>query len=175
VSNGTGYYERLCCCWHLSGDCGTHGLPAHVRAGITLAASQKTEINIQLEIGTQTETVSVTAAAPLLDTSAVSSGRSLDTRSIVGLPSIGSNPVLFVKMSPGVYSDGTQAYVAQGFTGGTSNYRNPEGVGGNEWSIDGVTNNGGNRNVGSTPNADMLQKCASRPPISTRPSGMGPA
>ena len=94
TSNGTGYYEApllLPGSYQVTAE--HPGFRRTVRTGITLAASQKAEINVQLEIGTQTETVSVIGSAPLLDTSAVSSGRSLDTRSIVELPSIGSNPV----------------------------------------------------------------------------------
>jgi len=159
VTNATGYYEaRLLLPGHYQVAAEFPGFKRTLRSGLTVAASQEAEVNLQLEIGTLTETVAVTGETPLLDTSAVSAGRTLDRRSMVDLPAMSSNPVLFVKLTPGVQTTGTQPYVAQGFTGGTSNYRNPEGVGGNEWSIDGVTNNGGGRNIAATPNVDMLQE-----------------
>ena len=98
----TGYYEaRLLLPGSYRVSAESQGFRRTLRSGVTLAASQEAEINVQLEIGTLTETVAVTAEAPLLDTSAVSAGRSIDRRSMVDLPAMSSNPVLFVKTDSG--------------------------------------------------------------------------
>jgi hypothetical protein len=78
-SNGTGYYEAsllLPGAYQVSVD--APGFRKVVRGGIQLQVSSRVEIELKLEVGSITETINVTAEAPMLDTSAVSSGRVMD-------------------------------------------------------------------------------------------------
>src|SRR6266542_560994 len=77
--NETGYYEAnllLPGVYEVAAE--APGFKKFVRRGIDLAVSTRLEIGIDLQVGALTETVSVTAEAPMLDTSTVTSGRIMD-------------------------------------------------------------------------------------------------
>ena len=68
-------------------------------------------------------------------------------------------PVLLTRFVTGVNSSAAVPYVAQGFVNRTSSDTSaPGGVGGNEWTIDGATNNGSDRRLASSPNSDMIEE-----------------
>ena len=68
-------------------------------------------------------------------------------------------PVLLTRFVTGVNSSADVPYVAQGFVNRTSSDTSaPGGVGGNEWTIDGATNNGSDRRLASSPNSDMIEE-----------------
>ena len=79
TTNDTGYYEaNLLLPGSYQIEAEAPGFKRLVRRGITLPVSSRLEVSLQMEVGGVTETVSVTADAPLLETNAVSSGRVLD-------------------------------------------------------------------------------------------------
>src|SRR5215216_4397841 len=79
VTNDTGYYEaNLLLPGQYQIEAEAPGFKHLVRKGITLSVASRFEVDMKLEIGGVTETVSVTADAALLETNAVSSGRVLD-------------------------------------------------------------------------------------------------
>jgi hypothetical protein len=108
--------------------------------------------------GAVSESVTVSAEAPLIDTTTATSGRVLNTQVLMSMPMFGSNVTLLTRMTPGVQYNGNTAYVMQGFVNSGSNYFAPGNVGGNEWSIDGISNNSSDRRLAQTPNLDMLQE-----------------
>ena len=61
------------------------------------------------------------------------------------MPFLGNNPTLLTKFMPGIQTVGISKYLGLHSIAGGSAYNNAGGVGGNEWSIDGVPNNGGGR------------------------------
>ena len=67
TSNATGYYEAnllLPGSYQVSVD--ATGFKKYARSGIVLSLSTRMEITIALEVGSLTESISVTAAAPML-------------------------------------------------------------------------------------------------------------
>jgi hypothetical protein len=106
------------------------------------------QIDVRLELGSVAETVSVSADAPLLDTSTVSCGRVLDNRSITDLPVIGTYRAA-AEVRPGVQTGGINYYTGL-HAGGN--------VGSNEWTIDGAPNNGPGRTMACLPHADTVQE-----------------
>ncbi|MBI4876340.1 MAG: carboxypeptidase regulatory-like domain-containing protein, partial [Acidobacteria bacterium] len=62
------------------------GFKKSVRNGIVLPVSTRSEVSIKLVLGEVAESVPVTAEAPLLDTSSISSGRVMENRSVNDLP-----------------------------------------------------------------------------------------
>lgn len=72
------------------------------RAGVKLAVAQTAIVDFALELGNVTESVEVTAAAPLLDASTNAIGQVVDTRSIENLPTNGRNSHFFMMLTPGV-------------------------------------------------------------------------
>src|SRR5687768_8168160 len=78
------------------------------------------QINFQLEVGGTAESVTITAEAPLLDTSTVSTGRNVTHREIMDLPVLGNNVSMLARFAPGVQVPGTTQFLVQGQVGGGS-------------------------------------------------------
>ncbi len=158
-SNETGYYEAnllLPGLYQIAVE--APGFKKTVRGRIQLQVSTRLEINLTLELGTLAETVSVTAEAPLLDTSTVASGRVVDNRNLMDLPVLGNSAILLVKLTPGIQTGGVNNYLGLHSNVGGSDYNTSGGVGGNFWSIDGVPNQGNSRRASYLPYSDTLQE-----------------
>jgi hypothetical protein len=110
-----------------------------------LGIGEQLQVSVPLEIGGTTESVTVSAEAPMLDTSSVSSGRSMTNREIMELPVLGNNVMALTRVAPGVQVPGTTQFLVQGQVGGGSAYYALGNVGGNEWSLDGASTNGTDR------------------------------
>src|ERR1041385_5748473 len=84
-TNETGYYEaNLLIAGNYRVSVEKPGFRKVVRSGIVLPISARVEINFVLQVGEVSETVSVTAESPLVDTnSAASAGRVMDTREVL--------------------------------------------------------------------------------------------
>jgi len=134
------------------------GFKKSLRSGLVLALSEQLQINFQLEVGALAESVTVTAEAPRLDTSAVTTGRALTHREVMDLPVLGNNIVMLTRFAPGVQVPGTAPFLIQGQVGGGSQYQAPQNVGGNEWSIDGASTNGTHRRVSIMPSPDIIDE-----------------
>ena len=158
-TNVTGYYEaNLLLPGRYEVTVTMTGFKKAVRSVITLPISTHLAVDVKLDLGELLDTVTVAAETPLLDTSVVSSGRVLDNRSITDLPVMGNNPLLMVRLAPGVQTSGVNRYTNQGFNITNSEFWLPGRVGGNEWSIDGAPNLGPNRNAAFMPFTDTLQE-----------------
>jgi hypothetical protein len=159
TTNGSGYYEApLLLPGGYSVSVETPGFKRSVRSGITLQIGEQLQVNFQLEVGGTAESVTVTAEAPLLDTSTVTTGRTISHREVMDLPVLGNNITMLIRFSPGVQVAGTTQFLVQGQVGGGSQYSMPGGVGGNEWSIDGASTNGTDRRVSFMPSPDVIDE-----------------
>ena len=104
-----------------------------VREGLALQMSRTISIDLRLDIGAVSETVEVTAAAPVLDTSPLEAGALIDNDQLMDMPVLGNNPTLLTKFMPGIQTDGINNYLGLHSIAGGSAYNNAGGVGGNEW------------------------------------------
>ncbi|MFN7935932.1 MAG: carboxypeptidase-like regulatory domain-containing protein [Bryobacteraceae bacterium] len=157
-TNDTGYYEApllLPGSYEVTGE--AEGFKKLIRKGITLPVSTRLQVDLQLEIGAVTDSISVTADAPLLETNAVSAGRVMDNKTMMNLPALGNNPALLVMLTPGIQAGGVNKYNSLHTLGGASDYSAAGKVGGNEFSIDGAPNSRG-RGPSYLPVADSLQE-----------------
>ncbi len=142
-------------------DCGDDdGLQEPAPSGILVAVGQQVSVQLTLELGAITEEITVTAASPLLDTSAVSSGQNFDSRMVEGLPMFSNMPIMLTRFAAGVNPSTNQSLVSQGFADGTTQAAGAAfgGVGSNTYSIDGATNSGSARRIAASPNSDMIQE-----------------
>ncbi|MBX5496434.1 MAG: carboxypeptidase regulatory-like domain-containing protein, partial [Bryobacteraceae bacterium] len=159
TTNSSGYYEApLLLPGTYTITVEMEGFKRMVRSGINLALSERLQVNFQLEVGGTTESVTVTAEAPMLDTSSVSTGRAMTHRDIMDLPVLGNNVSMLARIAPGVQVPGTTQFLVQGQVGGGSQYSMPGGVGGNEWSLDGASTNGTQRRVAIMPSPDIIDE-----------------
>jgi hypothetical protein len=161
VTNGTGYFEApLLQPGNYQVTVEVQGFKKATRAGIALGVGQQMSLPFTLEIGGITEEVTVTADAPLLDTSSVSSAQTFDTRMVESLPMISNMPIMLTRFAAGVNPTPTQTLVSQGFADGTTTAAGEVfgGVGSNTYSIDGATNSGTGRRLAASPNSDMIEE-----------------
>jgi hypothetical protein len=161
VTNETGYFEApLMQPGNYEISVELPGFKRITQRGVVLAVAQQMSISFTLEVGQSTDEVTVTADAPLLDTTAVSSAQTLDKHLIEGLPMISNMPIMLTRYSAGVNPSTTQSLVSQGFADGTTTAAGGAigGVGSNNYSIDGATNNGTGRRIAASPNADMIEE-----------------
>jgi hypothetical protein len=159
VTNDTGYYEApLLTAGEYEVSAESLGFKRIIRKGITLQLAAKLEINLALEIGAVSESISVTSDAPLLETNTVSSGRTMDHRSLQDLPTLNNNPSLLLAFIPGVVDSSSLTYNNPAFTLIGTSFSVYGNVGGNDYSIDGVPNYANNRRISYQPHTDAVDE-----------------
>jgi len=77
------------------------GFKRAVRTGIVLQINETAVLNVTLELGAVTEEVSVTADAPLLETTQATQGQVIENKRIVDLPLNGRNYIQLALLSQG--------------------------------------------------------------------------
>jgi hypothetical protein len=78
------------------------GFRKTVRNGVTLQASDHLMIDLVLEIGSEAQTVNVTADAPLIDTANATVGQTITASAVQDYPVNGRTPVTLVELAVGV-------------------------------------------------------------------------
>lgn len=115
------------------------GFKKYVEAGIVLRVSLPATANVQMKVGAISETVSVTAEAPPLNTTDPSMGQTMGTHEIENLPLPAENSVLLLSLQPGVAFNGenilTDSYDTR--AGMVNGERSDQ----NNITLDGVSNN----------------------------------
>lgn len=97
------------------------GFRSFVQTGLTLQVSGSPTINIELSLGDLTETISVEAAAPLVDTKRSGIGEVIGNERIIELPLNGRNPTDLIELTgAAVHVPGNDASTRsmQGSSGG---------------------------------------------------------
>jgi len=142
-----------------------HGFKKVVRNGITLSVGDRLGVDVALELGQATETVNVSAEAPLLDATSASVGRVLDKRDVGQLPYTAMNPFALQAIAPGMQFTGTISQQRVFDNAGTASYNADGGVGaGNEFILDGspVTGTNGGR-AGFVPSSEAVSEIRIEP------------
>ena len=146
----------------------SEGFQTYVQERVTLEVAQTTTLNIQLELGATTETVSVTSEAPLIETGEAKVSGQIEEMEVADLPLVGRNFMTLVVLTPGVVglpSGGGQAYAQA--TGdifsaeyGVNLSGNGQRAESNSFNVDGASVNASPRGgvVNHNPNADSVQE-----------------
>ncbi len=108
-----------------------------VRSGIVLETGQQARIDIALKVGTVSEEVEVSAAAPLVTTENAALGNVVDQKKIVELPLNGRDYLQLAFLQPNVFAPAANSTL--GFRGGLNVAGNSEIA--NQYILDGVDNN----------------------------------
>ena len=119
---------------------------------ITVAVTQVQDLLFKLTLGSATETIEVTSAAPLVNTSQATLGETIESKQITELPLNGRNALNLTLLAPGVT---TGAYVEYGQdtinrfidSGGGQISANGTRSQANNFILDGVDNNDGLQNI----------------------------
>jgi hypothetical protein len=103
-----------------------NGFQKQVIDKVQVIADQANAVNVQLVVGTASQTVSVDASlAPLLETESASVGGVISENQIQHMPSFGRDVFQLTQLAPGVFGDG-----AQGAGGGAQQLPGTQGPGG---------------------------------------------
>ena len=78
------------------------GFRTFAREGIVLTIGEAATLDVPMEVGSQSETVTVKAQAPLLDAEKADRGMVVDQRNLSSLPIIARVPNLLATLTPGV-------------------------------------------------------------------------
>ena len=158
-TNTDGYYEApLLLPGNYEVSAEADGFKRAIRSGMELPVAGRLRIDIQLELGSLAESITVVAEAPLLETGAVSTGRTITQRDLSQLPMMAGQPTLLVQLTPGMYHPGRVTYTVPGFNIANSRYFMALNVGGNDWTVDGAPNNANFRRIGNVPHGDTIQE-----------------
>jgi hypothetical protein len=158
VTNGSGYYEaNLLLPGNYEVSAKAEGFKQALRKGISLAVGARVEIDLRLELGAVSETVSVVADVPLLDSDSGSTGRVMDSHILNDVPVLNNVSLLLAELTPGVQSAGVNSWVSYHSGGGGLVYSINGGVGGNDFAVDGVPNNAG-RSAAFIPHTEAISE-----------------
>ena len=113
------------------------GFKKSVREGVTLRVQDRLRVDFQLEVGEVTETVEVTAEAPLLQSETSSLGQVIATKPVSELPLNGRNFIQLIALTPGAYIPQRNNSLYQDFLIGINGNR----IQNNNFLLDGINNN----------------------------------
>jgi hypothetical protein len=136
----------------------SEGFQTQERKNIVLQTADSKQLDTQLQLGTQSESVVVTAETPLIDTSAATAGTVIEGAAITEMPMLSRIPFLLATMSPGVAAMDQNQNVAMMWSNNAASEFNVNGGRGtraNEFLIDGMPNTKRDR-VAYIPPADSV-------------------
>ena len=139
------------------------GFKPVIRSGIEVQVQQTARIDFALQIGSVSEVVEVSGAAPLLETENAATGTVIENRRIVEMPLNGRNFLQLVALSPNVTFGFANSGQAGGRQGGQRTQQNISVAGQrsefNHFTLDGVENTDPNFNTYVfLPSIDALQE-----------------
>ena len=120
------------------------GFEKLVRSGVILTTASTLTVDLRLAVGSQTETVSVTATPPLLQSQSAEVSALVDSAQMVALPMVTRDFTDLVLLTPGAHV-GSASNLAEGgspyaMRGGADYSVNGAIAAGNSYLIDGVYN-----------------------------------
>jgi hypothetical protein len=137
------------------------GFTKFTRTDMRLQVSQVAEINPQLGVGGLTESVNVSAEAPLLETSNANRGTVIDQARIAELPLQSRSPMALAVLVAGVNYNAQAIYLRPFDNGALANWSMNGGqTSNNEFLLDGAPNNAnqGGNNIAYVPPAEAVQE-----------------
>src|SRR5262249_21741570 len=90
------------------------GFKKSIRTGLELRVADQLVIDVKLEVGAVSESVTVEATAPLVDSASITLGQVVEAKTIVELPLNGRDPTALAALAPGVVPPAAPLTAAQG-------------------------------------------------------------
>lgn len=130
------------------------GFKSYETRAVRVAAQQFVTLDIGLEVGQLQETITVTGAAPLIDTSNASGGGVITTEQLSTLPSGGRSAFLFAVTLPTVVASGDPQF-----------NRQQDQTNASLLSLGGGTRRGNNYLIDGVPVTDLRNRASANPSI----------
>jgi Carboxypeptidase regulatory-like domain len=134
------------------------GFKSFLQSGLVLEVNQRARLDVSMQVGGISDTVTVSADAALLQTETTQVGAVIDSHTIVNTPLITRNPIALTLLAPGVTTPNPSGFNnGQRTTGGGRPYVNGNREESNNFLLDGVDNNQTSDNLSSyQPNLDAI-------------------
>ena len=138
------------------------GFKKFVREGIVLSGTDRLNIDVPLEVGTATDSVTVTSEIPTLDTETASRSAVLEQKFVDDLPTSGRNMYQLLFSQPGVIKTSRYWGNFELYAYGNMNSISINGgrSGENETLIDGVASTRGDRGTTFAPSLNSIAEVA---------------
>jgi hypothetical protein len=115
------------------------GFKTLVRTGMIVGVQEKLGLDLKMELGDVTQSIAITAEAPLIETTTASNGTVTNTQQIADLPNLGRNTFLLAKVDNNVTPSGPPQWNRFEDQIGSSNLSiNGGPIRGNNYIVDGV-------------------------------------
>src|ERR1039457_7331662 len=141
---------------------GAAGFKTQDRKGITLSAGDVKQVDTTLEIGSSSQTIDVTADAPLIDTTAATSGTVISHEEIAEMPSSSHVVTLLATLSPGAMAQDQNSNIAHMWSYNAASQFTSDGGRNNVWSntfqLDGSPDMKAGGDVAFIPPMDSVQE-----------------
>jgi len=135
------------------------GFKKYTRENILLEAQDRARLDVTLELGDITQSVTVEADVSLLQTETASRGQIISNQIVSNVPTQGRNPFQIAWSMPGVVKTGDWRYLRSFDIGGTTGFSINGGKrGDNDVLLDGVSNVRGSRTVVGVPSMEAVQE-----------------
>jgi len=132
------------------------GFKSSVRDNIELFVGDRKTADVSLEVGAMQETLTISAAPPMLDESTATRGSVVENLRITELPISGRNPFNLANLSPGVTFAGNPQFTRPFDNGDNARFAINGGVRqSNEFIIDGTPDNAATDTQGNRSRADQ--------------------
>ncbi len=134
-----------------------NGFKRYVRDGLAAGANERLGVDIQMEVGAVSETISVAAEAAVLQTTTASTGQLISSAQIENMPVSGRTPLALAQLAFGVVPNTDPRFTRPFDNAGPSGFS----MGGapaqvNELLIDGAADNTGDLRVAYNPPMDAV-------------------
>jgi hypothetical protein len=129
------------------------GFKEYTRKGVNLGAGDRVAIDIRLEVGSSSQSVEVTADAPLINAENASVGQAITTKEVENLPLNGGTPLVLASLSIGVLATGQPSLIHPFDSGGAAG-----------WSIGGTASQTNEILINGSPDATWDGRLAYSPP-----------
>ena len=135
------------------------GFKKYLRDGLTLGTNERRGLDIELELGPVTESVTITGDVAMLEMATASLGQVITSRQIENIPLNGRTPLLLSKLAYGVLATGRPLFTRPFDVGGQSSLSiggAPAGT--NEMLLDGSPNMARDDRAAYSPPMDAVQE-----------------
>src|SRR6266852_37748 len=135
------------------------GFKRYVRDGLEVNTGERMGLDIRLELGQITDTVTVTAESPLLETATATIGQVIRSNQVENMPMNGRTPLVLAQLAMGVVPNSDPKFNRPFDNAGPSGFS----MGGapaqqNELLVDGAPDTTGNLRVAYNPPVDAVQE-----------------
>src|SRR6185503_11458403 len=139
------------------------GFKTFERGNIQLTVSESATLPVTLEVGAQSDRITITAEAPLIEAEKADRGMLIDNKKVVDLPINTRNPIMLAALSNGiVHTSGTTLDQKPFSNSADGSWSINGGVGSTvEFLLDGAPNNtiyNGVSTVANVPSVDAVQE-----------------